>query len=114
MLASTMSTSSRTSRVITSFISAPGAHPDDAECLVASVARTGGTPGAMLLGGRHTRRLSVDQRPTWRTHGTVPGCLRKDSRMPLVTICLPAYRSAPFIRHTLTALREQTFRDFRV
>ena len=34
--------------------------------------------------------------------------------MPLVTVCVPAYRSAQFIGHTLAALRDQTFRDFQV
>ncbi len=34
--------------------------------------------------------------------------------MTLVTVCLPAYRSAAFIGHTLASLQAQSFRDFRV
>jgi hypothetical protein len=33
---------------------------------------------------------------------------------PLVTVCVPAYRSERYIAHTLAALQAQTFRDFRV
>lgn len=33
---------------------------------------------------------------------------------PLVTVCVPAYRSERFIGHTLTSIQAQTFGDFRV
>jgi hypothetical protein len=39
---------------------------------------------------------------------------RGPARLPEVTVCIPAYRSAAFIAHTLHSVRAQTFSDFVV
>jgi len=33
---------------------------------------------------------------------------------PLVSVCVPAYRAAPFLRRTIQSVLEQTFKDFEI